>query len=337
MKALERIVEKIKILQTTKAQQGPAYKNYMPYKGDSKNLRTELTAGREKKSICQRVLRRRPSRNISMPGSDFRATRIGKKKRSVILRGLIVMGLVVLLAYAGKGVVFNMTREIKYFQVQSMDIQGCRVTSPNEIREMGGFTFGTSLFSIKLKESEGFLKQHAWIREAELERQWPNRLVVKIREHEPEAMVSHGESGHDKLHYVNKTGICFSPVRAGEDVDFPVITGLYSLSGEHERKQALAEALYFLKLAGMNNPNLPVQLVSEVNIDEKEGMVIYLVDHPFPIYFGRENVKKKYRQLRKVLEILYKKQKDHMKITQVKYIRMDYLTNKVLVAQSGSG
>jgi len=39
----------------------------------------------------------------------------------------------------------------------------------------------------------------------------------------------------------------------------------------------------------------------------------------------------------KVLEVLYKKQEKEMQISRVEYIRMDYLEDKVLVAQSGSG
>ncbi len=338
MKTLGKIVKKVKIVSKSKEQQRTDYSNYTPYDNERKSFRTgQDTVGSGKKSLLQKFAQRHRSRSSAVPGNDFRTSRPSKKKRRFILPGLITIGLVVLLTYLTKGLAVDIASDINYFQVQRMDIQGCKVTSQDEIREIGRFTFGTSLFSIQPREVENLLNKHVWIHEAKLERKWPNGLLVKVTEHMPEAMVTRGDSDNDRLFYVNNKGICFSPVRAGEDIDFPVITGLHKLSDEKEREQALSEALYFLKLAGMNNPNLPAQLVSEINIDVKEGMVIYLVDHPFPIYFGREDVRKKYKQLRKVLEILYKKQKNQMKITQVKYIRLDYMTNKVLVAQSGSG
>ena len=66
-------------------------------------------------------------------------------------------------------------------------------------------------------------------------------------------------------------------------------------------------------------------------------MTLYLVDYPFPIYFGKGEVRTKYSRLKRVLEVLYKETEQGMTIADVAYIRMDYLENKVLVAHSGSG
>lgn len=332
-----KIIKRIKRPKKPNEQRGVDYNNFVPYEGDHKRFRTSQdTAGGVRKTILQQITQRRRSRRAGIQGNDFRSTHSDNKKKGLLIPCAASIMVLVLLGYFLKGIFIDLSSDIKYFQIQKIDILGCKVTSQEEIREIGGFTFGTSLFGIRPKEVEDLLKSHVWIREAKLERKWPNKLFVRVWEHVPTAMITKGEPGQEKLYYVNKRGICFSSVQAGEDIDFPVITGLQGFH-EEERKKILDEALYFLKLAGMNNPNLPAQLVSEINIDEKEGLVIYLVDHPFPIYFGREDVKKKYRQLRKVLEILYKKQKNQTKITQVKYIRLDYLTNKVLVAQSGSG
>ena len=62
-------------------------------------------------------------------------------------------------------------------------------------------------------------------------------------------------------------------------------------------------------------------------------MVVYLVEYPFPIFFGTSNTSKKYYRLVQVLKTLYK-QKGKGSISQIEYIQMDYLQDKVLVAQS---
>lgn len=241
------------------------------------------------------------------------------------------------LGFVSKGIFSDMLHGLNYFHIQNIEIRGCKVTTQQEIRDSGGFNYGVSLFAIDTEKSVADLEEHAWIKSVVIKRKWPNRLLVNITEYRPEAIIAQASSAGDSLHYINGKGVCFSQVQPGEDVDYPVITGLDGLITKAERDDALGDALYFLRLAKMNNPNLPAQLVSEINMDEEEGMVIYLVEHPFPIYFGRNDVNKKYKQLRRVLEMLYKKQKNQMKISQVMYIRMDYLTNKVLVAQSGSG
>jgi hypothetical protein len=132
-------------------------------------------------------------------------------------------------------------------------------------------------------------------------------------------------------------GVPFVPVKPGQDIDFPVVTGVENMQDPAERKAILGDVAHFLKLIKTNNPNLPAQSVSEIHLDKAEGMVVYLVENPFPIFFGTGSVGKKYKQLQDVLGVLYKQRKEGMLISQVEYIRMDYLTNKVLVAQSGSG
>ena len=99
----------------------------------------------------------------------------------------------------------------------------------------------------------------------------------------------------------------------------------------------MKEPLDLLRLAGTNNPNLPVQSISELHLDDEEGLVLYLVEHPFPIFFGEGDVRKKYVRLRKVLEMLYKPRRTGMDIGRVAYIKMDYLKDKVIVCYDESG
>ena len=86
-------------------------------------------------------------------------------------------------------------------------------------------------------------------------------------------------------------------------------------------------ACSLLLLAAKGNAILPIQAVSEVHIDQKLGLILYLVDRPFPVYFGTDRLQTKYFRLLKVLEQLYAKKQ----VDAVKEIRMDYLDDKVLV------
>jgi cell division protein FtsQ len=324
---------------TRKSTGGAGFNKYSPSSGGFQSFRTRQDYQRKHKDSFLKSLKQRlfPAKKKHVD-TGYAAQNIKKPKVGLALVKLCTAVLVVVsLGIASKSLFTEVAQGLKYFHIQNIEIKGCKVTSQQEIRESGGFSYGTSLFNVDPASAAAKLKEHKWIADAVVTRKWPDRLVINIKEFVPEAIVAQGSSGGDSLFYVNRQGVCFTPVKPGEDVDFPVITGLDTLSTEKDRKDAIGDALSFLKLANRNNPNLPAQLVSEINIDEKEGMVIYLVEHPFPIYYGREDVGKKYKQLRKVLEMLYKKQKNQMEISQVMYIRMDYLTNKVLVAQSGSG
>jgi hypothetical protein len=65
-------------------------------------------------------------------------------------------------------------------------------------------------------------------------------------------------------------------------------------------------------------------------VSQEKGIIVYLVERPFPIYVGCGSVKKRYYQLVKLLERFYRKKK----IEGIKEIRMDYQEGRILVARS---
>ena len=94
-------------------------------------------------------------------------------------------------------------------------------------------------------------------------------------------------------------------------------------------KGLVAQAFQFLHLAAKGNPIVPLQTISEVNVSPEKGIVVYLVDRPFPIYMGYDKISTRYYQLVKLLERLYRKKK----IQEIKEIRMDYQEGRILVAK----
>ncbi len=99
-----------------------------------------------------------------------------------------------------------------------------------------------------------------------------------------------------------------------------------------EAEQAWDEVMEFLRRLWGNNAHLPAHSLSEIHVTKDGGIVLYLVEYPFPIFFGRGEVKKKYTRLVEVLKPLYESDKGHRIIEEVEYIQMEYLENKVLVA-----
>lgn len=224
---------------------------------------------------------------------------------------------------------------LELFRIKEIKIAGCFLTEKAEIREMAGVDYKTSMIAVSVKQVREYINIHPWIQSVEVNKIWPSGIHIKVREHRPAALLVNDIPGQEEILYLNRLGETIAPVQKGDDLDFPVITGLSTTSDEHE--QVLAEAVSFLKLISYNNPNLPAQSVSEIHFDRDEGLIIRLVDFPFPIYFGRGEINKKYRQLRNVLSVLYNKRTKGVDISEVEYIRMEYLEDKVLVAQSNSG
>lgn len=227
---------------------------------------------------------------------------------------------------------------ISFFQLHEVTFTGCSATTGEALRARAGLVlYQTNLLRLDTKEVERRIAEDPWVSSVKVECDWPSRLNITVTEHAPLALIA-DEGGKDRgLSYIDQLGNIFMAVRPGQDIDYPVITGLAKIQEKKQRQEILNDIFEFLRQTEKNNPNLPTQAISEMHINSSGELVIFLVEYPFPIFFGRGRAETKYNRLVKVLEVLYKKHENKMQISQVEYIRMDYLNDKVLVAQSGSG
>lgn len=265
-------------------------------------------------------------------------SRIEKRKMIWVrvVKTMATLSIAILLLIGLKRPTQNFAASLELFKIQDISISGCQITGPSEIKTLAGFDYNTSLFSATPEKVLAALVKHPWIKSAKVKRQWPDGINIEVYEHSINALLVLGPLEEEKFYYINSKGEAIAPVQIGQDIDYPVITGMNTLS-EEKRDEPLKDAIAFLKLIGSNDPNLPAQSVSEIHVDIMDGMIVHLVEFPFPIYFGKGEVKKKYKQLRKVLAVLYKKRNRNIDISQIEYIRMDYNENKVLIAQIQSG
>jgi len=219
------------------------------------------------------------------------------------------------------------------FRLTTVSIQGTHMTREAQILDLGSIEQGVNLLSFDVDLAEERISRHSWIDRVEIERSWPSTLTVRVSEYRPLAMINIEKKEGQSLYYVDHHGMVFVQVKDSQDLDFPVITGVQStgeLTGTMIGDKGLvAQAFQFLRLAARGNPIVPLQTISEVNVSPGKGLVVYLVDQPFPIYMGYDNISTKYYQLVKLLERLYRKKK----IQEIKEIRMDYQEGRILVAK----
>lgn len=292
-----------------------------------------LDTGNRKKSFREKWL---PANKAGFlkSGGDAEQTKDGKfflSLKLMALAGLVLIGSYLLLT----GPLLSLYGDYRYFRIHEIEISGCRMISNDELKKYAGLSYEMNMMTLDPQVIRMRLQDHPWVQTASVKRIWPDGLEVSIKEQRPQALVV--EKGGKQLSYVNNSGTVFAPIELGQELDFPVITGTDSTHTEEEKKGMIATASLFLRLAEQNNPNLPAQDISEIHFTEEGELILYLVEHPFPIYFGKEDIKRKYTQLRQVLEILYQKKGGGATIEKIAYIRMDYQKNKVLVARNHAG
>jgi cell division protein FtsQ len=251
---------------------------------------------------------------------------------------LVVIAVPLLWSYGGGKKIIQELQAIAIFKVEKIEIIGCSAVAKEKIVDASGIILHqTSLLSLHTSLIEANISAIPWVSKAAVTRRWPAKIEISIEESAPVALLHAPHVEGNQLQYLDANGIAFSAVSPGADIDFPIVTGLTEITDQQIKDKALSEILTFLRKVQGNDPHLPVQSVSELHITKSGEMVVYLVEYPFPIFFGNGNTKQKYSRLIQVLRALYKKQNGKELLSQIEYIQMDYLNDKVLVVESGSG
>lgn len=213
------------------------------------------------------------------------------------------------------------------FQLRQINVQGCRTLREEELLALAELRPGGPLFDINLPAAEERVRSHPWIDTVSIRRSWPDTLHVLVQERRPLALVNL-EQGLG-LHYIDQNGLIFAPAKPGQDLDFPVLTGISPQPGASLAEGPAAEAVQLLQLAAQGNPILPLQALSELHLSRDGEIIAYLAERPFPIHVGCGKIKARYYQLVRLLERLYRKEK----IEDIREIRMDYQPGRILVAK----
>jgi len=257
------------------------------------------------------------------------AQRLWKWKR--LLKGAVLVGLLVAVVGMGLWGAAQLLFQSTIFRLTDIKVSGTHIATPRQILDLARLQQGGSLLRFDAKAAVARIESHPWVERAEIATNWPSAVEITVSEYQPFALVNLEEAKERRLYYVSHSGRLFAKVDQGQELDFPVITGVRrdkDVDTGRLAKGSLAHAACsLLEMAARGNAILPIQAISEVYVDQKNGLTLYLVDRPFPVYFGMDRFQLKYSRLIKVLEQLYAKKQ----VDGVKEIRMDYLDDKVLV------
>lgn len=145
--------------------------------------------------------------------TEKRATAKASKAR------LLVLGCVFLLL-GGRWIWYRAAHGER-FQLTSVEIVGASRLTYTQLLERSGLRIGDSLLSMDIVEVVERLRADPWVRAAEAQRVFPNRVQIQVEEHEPVALVALGA-----LYYLDARGRAFRGHIAGEPLDLPIIMGI---------------------------------------------------------------------------------------------------------------
>lgn len=213
---------------------------------------------------------------------------------------LLVLGLAV---YRWSGPLLEVGRsgrafvfENSYFFVREIQVRGGEKVNGSEIVAIAGLRHGMNIWKIEPVGIEKKVAAHPWVRRVLVRREFPRRVVIEVEERTPKAIVALGQ-----LYYVDADGVVFKEVGAGENVNFPLVTGL--------RPEQLAKANPALRGKIQDAVRLGdlmaqgARTISEIHFDETGRLVVYTTAFPVALKMGWGDWEAKLKRLDRVLTL----------------------------------
>jgi cell division protein FtsQ len=222
-----------------------------------------------------------------------------KRKRAVILFLKITFCLV---SVPAMSVLFIFCHDLltksSYFECEHIIIEGAERLSEKQVKEEAGIEDRMNILSLNLSAARKKLLGHPWIEQAQVGREFPNTIFIRIIEHEPLAVLDLG----DKF-ILNTKGLIFKRLETDELENIPIVSGLsYSDLGTIEETGSIRflSIIEVLRLGDEPDSIIPNYLIRRIDVDRQIGLSLH-TDKEKMIKLGFENYSEKYAQLKKVI------------------------------------
>ncbi len=267
----------------------------------------------------------------------IKRTKHFKKKNTLTVKDLVpfikfgfkvtFLALMVITGYLAWGQVSSRLKEAPYFQVRKMAFKGCVKVREDELYAQSGITDETNLFALDMKELAANMTKHPWVKKVAVKKQYPDRLIVTVEEREPVAMVN-----LDRLYYIDEDGEVFKKVVKGDNTYYPVITGVSEYEAFSKRaddKKLIMKAISLIDMLQLRD-DFTDKDISEINISEIDGLVLYTYRGALPVKVGHDISNKAFDRLVRVFKEL-----DKMGVHS-KFIDIDYDKRVVVRVETSS-
>ena len=215
----------------------------------------------------------------------------------------------------------QMLLESGYFGVDEIRVEQQVRVSEGDILDASDINIGDSLFDLELHMIGRKIEEHPWIAKAEVERSFPDQVVIRVVERQARAIID-----LDYLYYVDRSGVVFKMLESGDELDYPVITGIdrqYLLDHPNRTQESLDLALSLMdQLEKRQLFNLDD--VSEIHFDQHDGLIIHTRIGGVPVRMGKQNFYAKLNRLEAIYEDL------EPRLLALKYIDLN-VTDRVIV------
>lgn len=274
---------------------------------------------------------RRPEKRRPFTG---RAPRQNVSRRAAAARRRVWLGRLAGVLWAltvSAGVVFvsfffvfvhDLLTQSEHFKARQVHIEGGQRLDARTLAAVAGVRPGVNVLSVNLTAARKRLLAHPWIAEAEVRREIPATLSIRIREHVPAAVVEMG-----KKFLLNTNGEIFKEWEPADPGGLPVVSGLKAsdlrLADRSEAASSrglpglraaapptsppsrpMDAVMQVLARAGEAGSVLPTREIRTIRVDRELGITVVAFDQAKSIRLGYDDYAPKLRLFADLLAFL---------------------------------
>jgi len=203
----------------------------------------------------------------------------------------------VALLLGGAGLAARQVFHSGFFAVAEIRVESSGQVGEEEIVALSDIRPGMNIFDLDLAMIGRKIEESPWIATARVDRVLPRQIVISVRERVPKAVINLGY-----LYYVDGDGEIFKVLDPEDSIDYPVISGIDRrdlLEKPEESRRQLTQAMALLEdLAGRRV--FALKDVSELNVDQVEGLTLYTVSGGIPVRLGHNHYSSKLDRLERI-------------------------------------
>jgi cell division protein FtsQ len=201
---------------------------------------------------------------------------------------------------------YDLFTQSGYFEAAYINVQGCQTLAEKAVIAQAQLSQGRNIFSVNLTTTRKRLLAHPWIADAEVSREIPSGISIRIKEHEPLAIID-----MNRKFLLNKQGELFKEWEITDPVNLPVVGGLaFSDLNVDTRpySQSFNAVMTVLRLGQHDSSILTNKEIRKIEVDKDIGLTIYANNGLGALKLGYDDYPGKFKRLQEVLFYLKKNQ-----------------------------
>lgn len=187
-------------------------------------------------------------------------------KIMLLMGGMAGTSLLLILAY-------DAVTQTSYFEAHEITVEGNKRLSKGTILKRTGLKRYDNILSVNVNTIRYRLMAHPWVAGAEVERELPDTIHIRVKERVPVAIVD-----LDRLFYLDEKGNIFKPVESSDKAMVPVVTGLSASDIDLQdpwRSRLFRTLMEALRLSRLHEDAIPFYALHRVRIDRETGLTLY--------------------------------------------------------------